>query len=307
MTPADNTEGSAERSVSQRKLDANRANAQKSTGPRTKEGKRLVARNAIRHGILAREVVIGEGDGAEREEDYADVCAGLYAAHAPRDAAEQLEVENLAAAYWMLRRAYRATTGDTRTGLDTVRRDWEEGRRRRFEALLVTAVLDHGAELRESSLGCAHLLRLLDDLTAAVTTRQISHTLLDPLLKYFPPAMSAPISVRMAGEAELSLDEEGRRELAALVTAERVALERAHAEAERHEQEGLSAETARLALPANDAAVRDLRYVTAFRRDIARVYKTLAMLKQRSIMEPQDADAVGRESDGEANEPGHRA
>ena len=44
--------------------NANRANAQKSTGPRTPEGKALVAQNAVKHGLLAqREVVQGEDAG----------------------------------------------------------------------------------------------------------------------------------------------------------------------------------------------------------------------------------------------------
>jgi len=309
MTPADNRKSDAERPVSERKVNANRANAQKSTGPKTPEGKWRVGRNAVKKGLLAREVVIGEGDGAEHEEDFAALQAGLYAAHAPRDAAEQLQVENLVAAYWMLRRAYRAMTGDTRTGLDTVRRDWEHDRRERFEALLPLAAVDHGATLRTSSLGCAHLVGLLDAVTAALTTGHISHTLWDPFLQFFPAAASVPTSGRVDGDAKeagLSLNDEVCRELAALVATELVALERAHAEAERHEQAELSAEAARLALPGPGVAERDLRYVTTFRKNITRTEQMLATLRQRPTVEPQEAGAAGGEGNGEPSEPASR-
>ena len=40
------------------------ANAGKCTGPRTPQGKRRSARNALKHALLSREVVIGTGNGA---------------------------------------------------------------------------------------------------------------------------------------------------------------------------------------------------------------------------------------------------
>lgn len=40
------------RPISDRKLQANRANAQRSTGPRTETGKAASRRNALKHGIL---------------------------------------------------------------------------------------------------------------------------------------------------------------------------------------------------------------------------------------------------------------
>lgn len=42
------------RPISERKLQANRANAQRSTGPRTEAGKAISRRNALKHGILSR-------------------------------------------------------------------------------------------------------------------------------------------------------------------------------------------------------------------------------------------------------------
>src|ERR1035438_1770948 len=54
---------SRKRPASERRIQANRLNALRSTGPTTARGKRTVARNAIKHGFLAREVVITAGDG----------------------------------------------------------------------------------------------------------------------------------------------------------------------------------------------------------------------------------------------------
>ena len=49
------------------KSKANRSNAQKSTGPRTAEGKAVAAQNAVRHGLLAQEVVVKGEDPGEFE------------------------------------------------------------------------------------------------------------------------------------------------------------------------------------------------------------------------------------------------
>ena len=48
--------------ISQRKIDANRRNARKSTGPRTEEGKNQVKLNALKHGLTARTVVLPHED-----------------------------------------------------------------------------------------------------------------------------------------------------------------------------------------------------------------------------------------------------
>ena len=50
-----------QRTISARKLAANRANAKRSTGPRTDRGKGWSRRNAIKHGLLSNSVLFRPG------------------------------------------------------------------------------------------------------------------------------------------------------------------------------------------------------------------------------------------------------
>ena len=51
--------------ATQAQIDANRRNAQKSTGPKTPKGKDTVAQNALKHDLLARRFFIGPDQHAE--------------------------------------------------------------------------------------------------------------------------------------------------------------------------------------------------------------------------------------------------
>jgi hypothetical protein len=48
-------------------VHANRRNAEKSTGPRAEEGKAVVSRNALKHGLSAEREVLSFEDRAEYE------------------------------------------------------------------------------------------------------------------------------------------------------------------------------------------------------------------------------------------------
>ncbi|MBN1506249.1 MAG: hypothetical protein JW955_05360, partial [Sedimentisphaerales bacterium] len=84
-------------------ITANRINAQKSTGPRTAEGKAIVAQNAIKHGLLSRRAVIKDEDPAEFEGYRAAMIESLR----PRDAAEESVVQRIVNLSWRLKRAER--------------------------------------------------------------------------------------------------------------------------------------------------------------------------------------------------------
>jgi hypothetical protein len=109
--------------MSQRRIDANRRNARRSTGPRTARGKKTVSRNAIKHGLLAREVVINEGDGQEDQNAFDALYARIWEDYEPVGQREELLVERIVTCWWRLARVHRAETGEIRRHLDSTVRD----------------------------------------------------------------------------------------------------------------------------------------------------------------------------------------
>jgi hypothetical protein len=114
---------SRKRPVSERKLQANQQNALRSTGPKTEWGKRTVAQNAIKHGILAREVVITAGDGKESLEEFHDLVKQLQEQYEPIGIVEESLVQTIAACWWRKARVLRAENGEIRKRLDTLMTD----------------------------------------------------------------------------------------------------------------------------------------------------------------------------------------
>jgi hypothetical protein len=92
---------------SPRQIDANRRNAQLSTGPLTPEGKQRSRRNAIRHGLTA-ETIIGTLEDAK---DYAAFEIAITADFEATSAVERELVLRLASLLWRLRRATAIESG----------------------------------------------------------------------------------------------------------------------------------------------------------------------------------------------------
>src|SRR5215203_5888596 len=93
--------------TSEKKAEANRRNALKSTGPRTPEGKAAVRLNALRHGLRSEEILLpGEDEQALRELDEY-----LRAELQPVGELENLLIDRVVAAYWRLRRVGRVEAG----------------------------------------------------------------------------------------------------------------------------------------------------------------------------------------------------
>jgi len=86
--------------ATQAQIDANRRNAQASTGPKTDAGKANSSRNATRFGLFAANNRVPPGE----EEIYLRLCHSLWDELAPVGALEEVAAAEYVRAIWLLRR-----------------------------------------------------------------------------------------------------------------------------------------------------------------------------------------------------------
>jgi hypothetical protein len=89
--------------ATQAQTTANRQNAQKSTGPRTTEGKAAVSQNAVKHGLFTRcDVIYGES-----QDEFDCHHDRILAELAPAGPIESIFAERIVTLSWRLKRAER--------------------------------------------------------------------------------------------------------------------------------------------------------------------------------------------------------
>ena len=88
------------RKISRRQLQANRFNAQHSTGPKTEFGKSRSKMNALKHGLTAAQVVVLDEDPAQFDALRSDLKAHFE----PKDPLERELLDLIAGSLWRLRR-----------------------------------------------------------------------------------------------------------------------------------------------------------------------------------------------------------
>jgi hypothetical protein len=86
--------------ASQKQIEANKANAERSTGPKTQVGKARSRHNSRKLGLAAEKLVTGREDPAE----FNELRAELIQQYEPQSALESEMVERLAGILWRLRR-----------------------------------------------------------------------------------------------------------------------------------------------------------------------------------------------------------
>jgi len=108
--------------ATRKQIEANRRNAQRSTGPRSEQGKARVGFNALKHGLTAKHFVLPH----ERPEDLEAFRIGLLKDLDPIGALQQELAQNIIDCLWRLRRVplveaaiYRAAAEEASTDVPT--------------------------------------------------------------------------------------------------------------------------------------------------------------------------------------------
>lgn len=289
-TPENNTE------ILPARVERNRKNAQASTGPRTKKGRQAVRWNALKHGLLAAEVVIPEGDVQEDPAEFRLLFSQLVRDLQPVGTLEEILVERIAVSYWRLRRALRAEAGELRlqqNGLlfRDVKERLEQAERDKNHAFM----FGEGSELKGTSLGIDYLRQCLDKFIDQISARgELSEDSLLGLKKLFDEASPGAESlftvynlfhqwieekkqeeppdlpgVKNFQEGLISLFKENRNKLAGLKKMK-----------EGHEEEAVNAQSCLLSVPAAEASEKLLRYETAIEKQLYRALNELERLQR---------------------------
>ena len=108
--------------ISSRQLAARRANALKSTGPRTSSGKEIARLNAIKHGFFSCDVVNAVLDGPDRVEEFTTLLDALLEEYDPQSVRERILIDEVAACCWRIRRLLRYECRESWAAEDAERR-----------------------------------------------------------------------------------------------------------------------------------------------------------------------------------------
>ena len=89
--------------ATEKQIQANRLNALKSTGPKSPEGKSRAARNALKHGLLSRDMLLP----GEKPKELEAFREAILAELAPQGELEEFLADRVVESAWRLRRAVR--------------------------------------------------------------------------------------------------------------------------------------------------------------------------------------------------------
>jgi hypothetical protein len=269
--------------TSQKKIEANRQNGQLSSGPRSVEGKKISSRNAAKHGLLTKDIVITTRANKEDQTEFDALLDGLREDYTPIGFVEDLLVRELAVSYWKSARALRCERGDVTCG-DTAS---DQSELTEMEAAILTlqpAVEAYHSQL-ESPRGIKFLLRKAEQ---ARDEAKVSSSISTELRRWLSPEQNW---ARIACS--------GKKPLLAALENETEELTARKNQVEKDEAEWRNDRRDCFAIPSKEVLDRINRYETSNVRHRYRVEARLEQLQKRR----SENRKLNSEKDSEAENP----
>ena len=107
-----------EKTTSPARIAANQANALKSTGPKTDEGRNASKMNALKHGIFSSEILVRGRHLQENHEELATLHQRMCDDYHPVGVAEEMLVDQLVTTFWRTRRLQKAEAAEIALSVD---------------------------------------------------------------------------------------------------------------------------------------------------------------------------------------------
>jgi heme oxygenase len=271
--------------TSAKQLAANRRNAKKSTGPRTPQGRAVSRMNALKHGILSRQVLVRGQSFEEDEAELESLHLRFWEELQPVGPLEEMLVDQIVTAHWRLRRALRAESGEIALSVDTGQRRRQRGTDPLLQWRQWQAFGDVIHAMEGSALGCAVIMARLAELRVAVETEG---SLTAEAVGRLAASFGGKVNSLVCQLDEFRLNEESaspdvrspaEKKAAALAFLDRRITDlkwrrQCLMEEDLHEQE---ARQAAAVLPSGEVLEKILRYETKLERQL---YRAMAQLER---------------------------
>ena len=275
------------KTMSPAQLTANRRNAQKSTGPKTEKGRAVSKLNALKHGILSKEVVVRGRQIKEDESEFAALHLRFWEDWNPVGATEEMLVGEIVTTHWRLRRALKAESGEIALSVDGGQ--WKRSRdNAKLQWNPLATWRDPVSKLEDSSLGNSFLADWLCDVRARVELEgELTEAAIKMLFHGQPNTLSmglAKLRMRLLqnpdGTDAASRREENKKQALAYIDRELGRLESRKADCEKREAAEEETRQAAAVLPSLAVLDKIMRYETKLERQMYRAMNQLERLQR---------------------------
>ena len=274
--------------MSLKQIAANRRNAQKSTGPQTPAGRAVSKMNALKHGILSKEVLVRGMYIKENGREFAALHQRFREELNPVGPMEEMLVDQIVTTHWRLRRALKSEAGEIALNVD----EGQWNRKHQHPAL--TCILwesfgDPVSSMRNSALGNRLMENQLKAVRASVEKEgELTEAAIQSVKYNGKPysltkdleALRSQLQQNPEGLELSALRTKQKEQALAYINNELGLISWSKSDCEEHEKMEEEARQAAAVLPSPAVLDKIMRYVTMLQRQLYRAMNQLERLQR---------------------------